>query len=386
MREPGRCVEITVTGPKRDCTLASAAFIVPGKQAVLECDRRVPCRLDGCAGNCGRQKFRKEKVRSPTREVLSSAAAAGLIRRQTHRMKAAKIERITRLGTDRSFQRRWREIVPPEVVVTPPKAKWRTRRDWNSRLSNLRNLSRPAKPAADLDQLSQEADRPYRERKGNVTYMPKLRVHAFSMSLDGFGAGPDQDIDNPLGVGGMGLHGWLVGTQTFQKMIGKQGGTTGPDDDFARRGFENVGAWILGRNMFGPVRGEWPDDSWKGWWGDEPPYHTDVFVLTHHARKPIEMQGGTIFHFMTDGIHAALDKARASAKGKDVRLGGGAQTIRQYLEAGLLDEMHLAVSPVLLGKGENLLAGLDLPALGFGQVEYVSTPTAAHYVLKKKRG
>jgi len=216
--------------------------------------------------------------------------------------------------------------------------------------------------------------------------MSKLRVNCFSVSLDGFGAGADQSIDNPLGVGGMGLHTWMVGTQTFQKMVRQDGGTTGPDNDFTKRGFENVGAWILGRNMFGPVRGEWPDESWKGWWGEEPPYHTDAFVLTHYPRKSLEMKGGTTFHFVTDGIHAVLDMARASAKGKDVRLGGGAQTIRQYLEAGLLDEMHLAVSPVLLGKGENLLAGLDLPALGFGQVEYVSTPTAAHYVLKKKRG
>jgi len=215
--------------------------------------------------------------------------------------------------------------------------------------------------------------------------MSKLRVNCFSVSLDGFGAGADQSIDNPLGVGGMGLHTWMVGTQTFQKMVRQDGGTTGPDNDFTKRGFENVGAWILGRNMFGPVRGEWPDESWKGWWGEEPPYHTDAFVLTHYPRKSLEMKGGTTFHFVTDGIHAVLDMARASAKGKDVRLGGGAQTIRQYLEAGLIDEMHLAVSPVLLGKGENLLAGIDLPTVGFVQVEYVSTPNAAHYVLTRRR-
>ena len=215
--------------------------------------------------------------------------------------------------------------------------------------------------------------------------MPKLRANCFSISLDGFGAGPAQSVDHPLGVGGMGLHPWMVGTQTFQKMVGQDGGTIGPDNDFTKRGFENVGAWILGRNMFGPVRGDWPDDSWKGWWGENPPYHTDVFVLTHHARKPVEMKGGTTFHFVTDGIYSALDKARTAAKGQDVRLGGGVQTIRQYLEAGLIDEMHLAVSPVLLGKGENLLAGIDLPALGFEQVEYVSTPNAAHYVLTRKR-
>ena len=215
--------------------------------------------------------------------------------------------------------------------------------------------------------------------------MSKLRVCCFTISLDGFGAGPDQTRDTPLGVGGEKLHGWFIPTRTFQKtLFGKDGGTTGPDDDFAARGFENIGAWILGRNMFGPIRGGWGDESWKGWWGDNPPYHTDVFVLTHHRRKPLEMEGGTTFHFVTDGIRAALDKAKASAKGKDVRVGGGVSTIRQYLEAGLIDEMHLAVSPVLLGAGEHLLGGLNLPALGFQQTEYVSTPAAAHYVLAKK--
>jgi dihydrofolate reductase len=215
--------------------------------------------------------------------------------------------------------------------------------------------------------------------------MSKLRVCCFTISLDGFGAGPNQSLDTPLGVGGETLHGWFIPTRTFQKtLFGKEGGTTGPDDDFAARGFENVGAWILGRNMFGPIRGGWGDESWKGWWGDNPPYHSDVFVLTHHARKPLEMEGGTTFHFVTDGIRSALDKAKASAKGKDVRLGGGVSTIRQYLEAGLVDEMHLAVSPVLLGAGENLLAGLDLPALGFERKEYVGTPSAAHYVLAKR--
>lgn len=214
--------------------------------------------------------------------------------------------------------------------------------------------------------------------------MSKLRVCCFTISLDGFGAGPHQTRDTPLGVGGEKLHGWFIPTRTFQKtLFGKEDGTTGPDDDFAARGFENVGAWILGRNMFGPIRGGWGDESWKGWWGDNPPYHTDVFVLTHHARKPLEMEGGTTFHFVTDGIRSALDKAKASAKGKDVRLGGGVSTIRQYLEAGLVDEMHLAVSPVLLGAGENLLGGLSLPALGFRKQEYVGTPAAAHYVLRK---
>ena len=215
--------------------------------------------------------------------------------------------------------------------------------------------------------------------------MSKLRVSCFSLSLDGFGAGPDQSLDNPLGVGGETLHQWLVPTRTFQQKIGKGDGTVGPDDDFAARGFDNIGAWILGRNMFGPVRGDWPDESWKGWWGENPPYHTDVFVLTHHARKPIEMAGGTTFRFVTDGIRAALDQARAAAKGLDVRLGGGVSTIRQYLQAGFVDEMHLAVSPVLLGAGEHLLGGLDLPALGYERMEYVGTPGAAHYVLTKTR-
>jgi dihydrofolate reductase len=215
-------------------------------------------------------------------------------------------------------------------------------------------------------------------------HMTKVRVNGFSISLDGFGAGPSQSIEEPLGVGGEQLHEWMFKTRTFQAMYGKERGETGLDDDFVKRGFENAGAWILGRNMFGPVRGSWPDDSWKGWWGDNPPYHNDVFVLTHHARKPVEMEGGTVFHFVTDGIHSALEKAKASAKGKDVRIGGGASTVRQYLQAGLIDEMHLAVSPVLLGSGEPLLSGIDLPALGFERAEYVGTPKAAHYVLKRK--
>jgi dihydrofolate reductase len=215
--------------------------------------------------------------------------------------------------------------------------------------------------------------------------MSRLRVNCFSLSLDGYGAGPDQSLENPLGVGGMALHQWVFPTRTLQKVLfGKDEGTTGTDDNFAARGVDNVGAWILGRNMFGPLRGAWSDESWKGWWGDNPPYHTDVFVLTRHARKPVEMAGGTTFHFVTDGIHAALERARASTKGKDVRLGGGVSTIRQYLEARLIDEMHLAVSPVLLGRGEHLLGGLDLPALGYERTEYVSTPAAAHYVVAKK--
>jgi dihydrofolate reductase len=213
--------------------------------------------------------------------------------------------------------------------------------------------------------------------------MSKLCVRAFSLSLDGYGAGPGQNLDNPLGVGGMGLHQWAFSTRTFQKMFGNEGGATGVDDDFAVRSFDNIGAWIMGRNMFGPVRGAWPDDAWKGWWGDNPPYHTQVFVLTHHARPSITMEGGTVFHFVTDDIHVALQRATEAAGGRDVRLGGGVATIRQYLRAGLVDELHLAISPVLLGSGENLLAGIDMPKLGFQCTEYVPTPHAVHVVLTK---
>jgi dihydrofolate reductase len=213
--------------------------------------------------------------------------------------------------------------------------------------------------------------------------MSKLRVHCFSLSLDGFGAGPNQDEKNPLGVGAMPLHEWMRSTQTFQKMIGKEGGETGVSNDLTVQGFENLGAWILGRNMFGPVRGAWPDESWKGWWGDEPPYHVPTFVLTHHARSPITMKGGTTFHFVTGGIHEALERAREAAGGKDIRLGGGVSTIRQYLEARLVDELHLAVAPTLLGKGENLFAGLDLPALGYRCAKFVPTEKAAHMFLTR---
>jgi dihydrofolate reductase len=214
--------------------------------------------------------------------------------------------------------------------------------------------------------------------------MSKVIVNAFSVSLDGYGAGPNQSLKNPLGEDGEKLHEWFYPTRTFQKMYGNGKGTTGPDEEFAARSMQNLGAWIMGRNMFGPVRGGWPDETWQGWWGENPPYHCDVFVLTHHARKPVQMAGGTTFHFVTDGIRSALERAKASAKDKDVRIGGGASTIRQFLEAGLIDEMHIAVAPVLLGKGEQLLAGLNLKALGFTQVEYVGTPQAAHYVLRKK--
>ena len=215
--------------------------------------------------------------------------------------------------------------------------------------------------------------------------MSQLRVHSFAISVDGYGAGPGQNRENPLGVGGGALHEWFYPTQTFQKLFGKGTGTTGIDNDFATRGFENIGAWILGRNMFGPIRGPWPDESWKGWWGDNPPYHVPVFVLTHHPRAPLAMEGGTIFHFVTDGIHAALKRATEAANGRDVRVGGGVGTIRQYLQAGLVDEMHIAISPVLLGTGEHLFSGIDLPKLGYHPTEHVPTAKATHIVLKRNR-
>ena len=213
--------------------------------------------------------------------------------------------------------------------------------------------------------------------------MSKLKVQAFSVSIDGFGAGPSQSLEAPLGIGGEKLHAWFFHTRTFQQMFGNQDGSTDVDDDFARRSFDNIGAWILGRNMFGPLRGPWPDDEWKGWWGDNPPYHVPVFVLTHHARAPITMEGGTTFHFVTDGIHAALERAREAAQGKDVRLGGGVATIRQYLTAGLIDEIHLVISPALLGRGEHLLGGIDTVSLGYKCTEHASSDQATHVVLTK---
>ena len=216
--------------------------------------------------------------------------------------------------------------------------------------------------------------------------MSRVRVQSFGISLDGFGAGPAQDLEHPLGVGGEGLMGWAFPTRTLRrKVFGQDGGTTGVDDQFAARGFENLGAWILGRNMFGPIRGAWPDESWRGWWGEEPPYHVPVFVLTHHARRPLEMKGGTTFHFVTGGIREALNRAREAASGKDVRIGGGASTIRQYLQAGLVDEIHLVVSPVLLGSGENLLGGIDLLRLGFRATEQVASEKALHVVLSRSK-
>jgi len=214
--------------------------------------------------------------------------------------------------------------------------------------------------------------------------MSKLRVNSFSVSLDGYGAGPSQSLENPLGVGGMKLHHWAWGTRTLRQIFGNEGGSTGVDDAFAQRGFANLGSWILGRNMVGPVRSAWPEESWKGWWGDEPPYHCDVFVLTNHPRKSFALSD-TTFHFVTDGIEKALERARNVAGGKDVRLGGGVATIRQYLQARLIDELHLAFAPILLGAGEALFEGIDVAALGYEVTEHVATPAATHVVLTKNR-
>jgi dihydrofolate reductase len=214
--------------------------------------------------------------------------------------------------------------------------------------------------------------------------LSKLRVNSFTISIDGYGAGPNQSLENPLGVGGETLHEWMIATKTFQEMSGNEGGTTGENDEFTARGFSNIGAWILGRNMFSPSRGPWPDDNWKGWWGDTPPYHAPVFVLTNHPRASLVMDGGTIFHFVTDGIRTALERAREAAKGQDVRLVGGVATIRQYLEAGLIDELHIAISPILLGSGEHLFANLDTLALGYHCTEHVTTTGAMHCVLTQR--
>ena len=214
--------------------------------------------------------------------------------------------------------------------------------------------------------------------------MSKLRVSSFAVSIDGFGAGPDQDLQNPLGVGGVALMEWFFPTRTWRQMQGLEGGETGIDDQIAAQAMAGLGAWILGRNMFGPVRGPWPDESWKGWWGDEPPYHTPVFVLTHHARRPLRMAGGTEFRFVTDGIHAALEQARAAAGDRDIRLGGGVSTIQQYLRAGLINELHLAIRPVLLGRGEALFNGIDLPAMGYESVNHVAGDRATHVYLRRR--
>jgi len=214
--------------------------------------------------------------------------------------------------------------------------------------------------------------------------MTKVRVHAFSISVDGYGAGPRQSLEHPLGVRGTELHTWAFATRTIQKIFGGDGGSTGVDDDFMARGFAGIGSWILGRNMFGPVRGAWPDDSWKGWWGTNPPYHCPVFVLTHHARAPIEMEGGTTFHFVTGGIREALTRATEAAGGKDIRLGGGVSTLHQYLKERLIDEMHLAISPVLLGTGEPFFSGIDLNGLDYECAEHVPSAQVTHVVLRKR--
>jgi dihydrofolate reductase len=214
--------------------------------------------------------------------------------------------------------------------------------------------------------------------------MPRLRVLSFSVSLDGFGAGPRQDLEHPLGVNGPELMEWFFQTRVWQKTHGQPGGETGIDNGIAEHAFDGIGAWILGRNMFGPIRGPWPDDKWKGWWGDEPPYHTPVFVLTHHARPPLRMAGGTEFRFVTEGIHAALEQAKAAAGKLDVRLGGGVSVVRQYLRAGLIDDLHLAMRPILLGAGENLFEGIDLRALGYECVESVAGERATHVTLRKR--
>ena len=215
--------------------------------------------------------------------------------------------------------------------------------------------------------------------------MTKLRVQSVGVSVDGFAAGPRQDLENPLGVGGVELMDWFFHTNVWKTMHGLGEGEKGVDNAMAEKGFHNIGAWILGRNMFGPVRGPWPDDSWKGWWGEEPPYHVPTFVLTHHAREPLVMKGGTTFHFVTEGIHAALERAKEAAGERDVRIGGGAATIRQYLQARLIDELHLVIRPLIMGSGESLWAGLDLRALGYECVKHVHGERAMHIFLQRRR-
>jgi dihydrofolate reductase len=213
--------------------------------------------------------------------------------------------------------------------------------------------------------------------------MAKVRVAGFSISIDGFGAGSEQSLQDPLGKRGLELHQWILGTRTFRKMFGKDGGSDGVDEAYAHRSMDGFGAFILGRNMFGPIRGPWPDEAWKGWWGDNPPYHAPTFVLTHHPRTPIEMQGGTTFIFVTDGIEAALEQAKRAAKGRDVKIGGGVETVRQYLRIGQIDELHFALSPVVLGEGEPIFADINLSALGYRVAEHQATEHATHIVLSR---
>jgi len=212
----------------------------------------------------------------------------------------------------------------------------------------------------------------------------KVTVLSFGVSLDGFSAGPRQDLQNPLGVGGPALVEWFFNTRVWRQMQGQEGGETGVDNRMAERGFAGIGAWILGRNMFGPVRGPWPDESWNGWWGEEPPYHVPVFVLTHHPRPPLRMKGGTEFHFVTEGMHAALEQAKAAAGTADVRIGGGVSTVRQYLQARLVDELHFALRPVFMGAGEHLWQGLDMRGLGYECAEVVPGERASHVIVRKR--
>ncbi|MBY4629249.1 dihydrofolate reductase family protein [Rhizobium croatiense] len=213
--------------------------------------------------------------------------------------------------------------------------------------------------------------------------MAKVRVAGFSVSVDGFGAGPEQSLNDPLGKRGPEMFQWFFHTRTFRAMTGKDDGSEGIDQDYAARAMAGFGAFILGRNMFGPIRGEWPDDAWKGWWGPNPPYQAPTYILTHYPREPIVMEGGTTFHFITSGIEEALDKAKAAAGDKDVKIGGGVATVRQYLQAGLIDELHFAIAPVVLGKGEAMFSGIDLPDLGFRVTEHVASEHATHIVLAK---
>ncbi len=213
--------------------------------------------------------------------------------------------------------------------------------------------------------------------------MSQVIVSGFSLSIDGYGAGPNQSREDPLGKRGEELHEWQFGTRRFHEMIGKDGGSEGIDNDYATRSMKGFGAFIMGRNMFGPIRGDWHDEQWKGWWGDNPPYHAPTFVLTHYPRDPIEMEGGTVFHFVTDGIAAALEQARSAAGDKNVKIGGGVSTVRQYLQARLVDEMHLVISPVVLGRGEAMFPDLDLPSLGFSVIEHAATDAATHIVLAR---
>lgn len=213
--------------------------------------------------------------------------------------------------------------------------------------------------------------------------MTRVIVSGFSLSIDGFGAGPEQSLEAPLGKGGEGLHTWQFGTRFFKQMIGEDGGSEGIDNDFAVQAMSGFGAFILGRNMFGPIRGEWPDQAWQGWWGDNPPYHAPTFILTHYPLEPIAMEGGTTFHFVTEGIEAALEQAKTAARGKNVKIGGGVSTVRQYLEAGLIDELHLVISPVILGRGEAMFTGIDLLSLGYSVTEHVTTEAAIHVVLAR---